>query len=166
MTPPVNLVSQTWQRPLVPPEQLPKTADVVIIGGGIVGVSAAWFLAKRGLRVVLCEKGHIAGQQSGRNWGWVRAMLRHSREMPMMLDSMRIWDSLAEELGEDVGFRRSGCYVMARTERFLEQAAQWLPTAREFGLDTTVIDGHQLAQRVNGKPDQWVGALCLSLIHI
>ena len=45
-----------------PDPDMPAEADVVIIGGGIIGTSAALFLAQRGLRVVLCEKGHIAGR--------------------------------------------------------------------------------------------------------
>ncbi len=67
-----KIVAGTWSGSFVPPESIPERADVVIIGGGIVGVSTAWFLARQGIDVVLCEKGHIAGEQSGRNWGWVR----------------------------------------------------------------------------------------------
>jgi glycine/D-amino acid oxidase-like deaminating enzyme len=52
---------------------LPAEVDVVVIGGGIIGVSTALYLSNKGLRVALCEKGHIAGEQSSRNWGWVRA---------------------------------------------------------------------------------------------
>ena len=51
---------------------LPDSVDVAIIGGGIVGCSAAYFLAREGVRVAVFEKGRIAGEQSGRNWGWVR----------------------------------------------------------------------------------------------
>ena len=47
---------------------LPRSVDVVIIGGGIIGASSAYELAKKGLRVALCEKGRIAGEQSSRNW--------------------------------------------------------------------------------------------------
>ena len=85
-------VSDTWTKPLMSVEKVPAEADVVIIGGGIVGVSTAWFLARQGVDVVLCEKGHIAGEQSGRNWGWVRVQGRDTREIPMMLESLRIWD--------------------------------------------------------------------------
>ena len=73
---PADLVSRTWEQPFALPERIPERADVVIIGGGIVGVCTAWFLARQGVDVVLCEKGHIAGEQSGRNWGWVRQQLR------------------------------------------------------------------------------------------
>ncbi len=83
-------VASTWGGPLRPPAHVPDVADVVVIGGGIVGVSTAWCLAKQGVSVVLCEKGHIAGEQSGRNWGWVRVQGRDTREIPMMLESLEI----------------------------------------------------------------------------
>ena len=74
-----KVVAGNWIGQLRPPEKIPDTADIVIIGGGIVGVSTAWFLARQGISVVLCEKGHIASEQSGRNWGWVRQQGRDPR---------------------------------------------------------------------------------------
>jgi len=59
---------------------LPETADVVVIGAGIAGISAAWFLHKAGLRVTVCEKGIVAGEQSSRNWGWCRQQGRDRAE--------------------------------------------------------------------------------------
>ncbi|MCH7536938.1 MAG: FAD-binding oxidoreductase, partial [Proteobacteria bacterium] len=103
---PEKIVASTWSKPLLAPESIPERADIVVIGGGIVGVSAAWFLAQQGIDVVLCEKGHIAGEQSGRNWGWVRLQGRDTREIPMMQESMRIWAGLKDAIGEDVGFTR------------------------------------------------------------
>jgi glycine/D-amino acid oxidase-like deaminating enzyme len=113
---PANLVAQIWDRPIQRPGAVPGSADIVIIGGGIVGVSAAWFLARQGNNVVLCEKGHIAGEQSGRNWGWVRQQLRDTREMPMIVESLRIWRTLEKEIGDDVGFQEQGVMVAAHTD--------------------------------------------------
>ena len=75
-------------------EELPARADVVIIGGGIIGTSVALFLAQKGIRVVLCEKGHIAGEQSSRNWGWCRKMGRDPREIPLIIESLRLWQGM------------------------------------------------------------------------
>ena len=69
----------------------PARADVVVVGGGIVGVSAALHLAKKGVSVTLCEKGRIAGEQSSRNWGWCRTMGRDLAELPLAIESLRIW---------------------------------------------------------------------------
>jgi glycine/D-amino acid oxidase-like deaminating enzyme len=154
-----NTVSQTWTRTLAPPTEIPAAADVVIIGGGIVGVSTAWFLAKQGVDVALCEKGHIAGEQSGRNWGWVRQQGRDLRELPMMIESMRIWRGLEAEIGEDVGFTEGGCLFMARAESELETFAEWIDQARGYELDTRIIRGPELDGQVAGASSQWVGAL-------
>ncbi|MCY3819825.1 MAG: FAD-binding oxidoreductase [Gammaproteobacteria bacterium] len=132
---PADLVARTWSRPLElePPGSIPESAEVVILGGGIIGVSTAWFLARQGGRVALCEKGHIAGEQSGRNWDWIRQQGRDAREMPMILESLNIWRGPAEAIGEDVGFAQTGCLYAARTDEELEGHASWLPTAREYG---------------------------------
>ncbi|MBO0022839.1 FAD-binding oxidoreductase, partial [Listeria monocytogenes] len=53
-------------------ESLPQETRIAIIGGGVIGVSTALFLAERGIPVPLFEKGEIAGEQSSRNWGWCR----------------------------------------------------------------------------------------------
>ena len=152
-----DLVTRTWSRPFEPPDPIPDSADIVIIGGGIVGVSTAWFLARQGVQVALCEKGHIAGEQSGRNWGWVRQQGRDVREMPMIMESLNIWRGLAGQIGEDVGFEQTGCLYAARTDAELEGYAAWLPTAREYGLDTRLVSADEIARLVPGAATRWQG---------
>ena len=77
------------QRPATFPNQPPASADVVIIGGGIIGIMAAWFLTKSGQRAVVVEKGRVGAEQSTRNWGWLRQQLRDPGELPIMLEAMR-----------------------------------------------------------------------------
>jgi glycine/D-amino acid oxidase-like deaminating enzyme len=154
-----KLVAGTWSGPLSPPEKIPDSADVVIIGGGIVGVSTAWFLARQGVNVALCEKGFIAGEQSGRNWGWVRQQGRDIRELPMMIESIRIFSELESEIGEDVGFTRGGCLFTANSEKDMASFHDWMETAREFELDTRVIDATELSTIVEGATPNWHGAI-------
>ena len=154
-----NTVRQTWERPISSPDTVPAAADVVVIGGGIVGASTAWFLSKQDVSVALCEKGHIAGEQSGRNWGWVRAQGRDIRELPMVLESIRIWDGLSSEIGEDVGFTRGGCMFAARSEKELAGFDEWLSIAKDYGLDTRIIRGAEFADQVEGLATDWAGAL-------
>jgi len=154
-----NNVAATWGGPLVPPAEIPASADVVIIGGGIVGVSTAWFLARQGVSVALCEKGHIAGEQSGRNWGWVRVQGRDTREIPMMLESLRIWDGFAEETGEDVGFERRGCYFTARTEAELQSFEQWVATAAHYGIESRVVSAAEVQEHAKDCAVDFAGAL-------
>ena len=154
-----DLVSRTWSGEISAPERIPGSADVVIIGGGIIGVSTAWFLSKRGVDVVLCEKGHIAGEQSSRNWGWVRQQGRDTRELPLMIDSMRVWESLEEDIGESVGFRQGGCLFAASDEAQYQRFVDWLDIAREYELDTRVMDRDELAREVGAAQADWAGAL-------
>jgi glycine/D-amino acid oxidase-like deaminating enzyme len=154
-----SLVSSTWSGTPSVPAALPESADAVIIGGGIVGVCTAWFLARQGISVLLCEKGHIAGEQSGRNWGWVRQQGRDEREMPMIVESLRIWRGLSDEIGEDVGYEQTGCLFLGADDKELEQFGAWLPTADEYGLDTRLIDAQELARHVRGATVKWKGAL-------
>ena len=154
-----KVVAATWGGKLTPPAKIPESADVVIIGGGIVGVSTAWFLACQGVKVALCEKGFIAGEQSGRNWGWVRQQGRDPRELPMMIESIRIFSELEAEIGEDVGFRRGGCLFTANSEKDVETFHAWMKTAEDFELDTRVIDATELSGIVEGATPNWYGAM-------
>ena len=154
-----QVVAGTWSGAFKPPESVPEQADIVIIGGGIVGVSTAWFLARQGVNVVLCEKGHIAGEQSGRNWGWVRQQGRDPRELPMMIESIRIFRELEKEIGESVGFAEGGCLFAANSERQVQEFHDWIETAREFELDTRVIDADELAGLTAQASTKWCGAM-------
>ena len=152
-------VASTWQRPFSAPESIPERADVVIIGGGIVGASTAWFLARQGVQVVLCEKGHIAGEQSGRNWGWVRVQGRDEREIPMMIEAFRTWDSFSEETGEDVGFERRGCLFAARTEKEMDAFANWVDVAGRFGIESRLVSPDEIKAFAPGARVAWKGGV-------
>lgn len=137
----------------------PRRCDVVVIGGGIIGCSTAYFLAKRGLRVVLCEKGRIAGEQSSRSWGFVRQQGRDPAELPTIIDSLRIWRGLAEELGEDVGFHQGGVVYLADTERQAAEQARWLEHAKQYQLDTRQLSTQEVKQLLPYLNGTWHGAL-------
>jgi len=139
---------------------LPKAVDVVVIGGGIVGASAAWHLAKRGITTALCEKGVIAGEQSGRNWGWCRNTLRHPAEIPLMQTSMRDWRDTAVFGGLDTGFRTSGIlYFAGRNAGDKETYAAWLRSVSGFGLDSRMVTGTEASRLVPGASNPIQGGL-------
>ena len=96
--------------------EYPDAVDVVVIGGGVIGVCTAFNLAKQGVRVLLCEKGRVAGEQSSRNWGWIRQLGRDPAELPIMMESRKIWQSLTAEVGEDIGYREQGIIYLASSE--------------------------------------------------
>ncbi len=108
--------------PVSTPNILPPRVDVCIIGGGIIGVATALELAERGISVALIEKGVIAGEQSSRNWGWCRQMGRDPREVPLVLESLRLWRGMNARLGAETGYRQCGIMYLAETEKKLAAA--------------------------------------------
>ena len=140
-------------------DDLPAECDVVIVGGGVIGVSAALYLAERGLSVVLCEKGRIAGEQSSRNWGWVRQQGRDAAELPLMMEANRLWRDLAERSGEDLGFARHGILYLARNDAALAEHAEWLEVAKQHQLDTRLLTAAEVESMVDGRPGTWRGGL-------
>ena len=138
---------------------LPKRVDAVVIGGGVIGVMTAWFLRERGLSVVVCEKGRIAGEQSGRNWGWVRQQGRDPAELPIMVESLSIWKSLKAQFGEGLGFRQTGVLYLARTEREMAGFEAWTEHARAHRLDTRLLTATETLGMLKGAAASWTGGL-------
>ena len=144
--------------PIMFSDPLPEAADVVVVGAGVIGVSTAYFLAEQGLRVVVCEKGRVAGEQSSRNWGWVRQHGRDTDELPIMMESRRIWQGLAARIGEDPGYREHGVMYLAENEADLAAISRWLEVARAHDLDTRLLGQSDVEALIEGRPGQWIGA--------
>ncbi|MFZ1482553.1 MAG: FAD-dependent oxidoreductase, partial [Paracoccaceae bacterium] len=138
---------------------LPDRTDVVVIGGGVIGVMTAWFLRAKGLSVLLCEKGRIAGEQSSRNWGWVRQQGRDPSELPIMTESLAIWKRLAAEMGEGLGFRQTGVMYLAKTQREIDGFEAWTEHSRAHQLDTRLLTATEAAAMLKGAAGGWKGAL-------
>ena len=139
--------------------KLPARADVVIIGAGIVGTAAAYYLAKQGVSVVLCEKGRVAGEQSSRNWGFVRQQGRDPAEIPAIIESLKLWRGLSEEIGEDVGFKQSGVFYLADDEEQVAAYEDWLEHAKQYQIDTRLMSRRDIDQRLPGATGRWIAAL-------
>lgn len=138
---------------------LPARVDVVVIGGGIVGVSTALTLAERGVSVALCEKGTIAGEQSSRNWGWCRVMGRAPAEIPLGIESLRLWRGMPERIGADIGFRQAGTMWLCDTERDVDRLSPWLEHARHWQLDTRMLSATETEAALPGVARRFAGAL-------
>jgi len=147
------------QTPISFADSLPEHADVVVIGGGVIGISTAWYLAKRGVSVVVCDKGRVAGEQSSRNWGWIRQQARDPAELPIVIDSINQWQSIANELDEDIGFTRQGVLYAAETDQQMAEYERWLEVAAQHQLDTRMLSGAEVDALVKDKPGQWRGGM-------
>ncbi len=135
---------------LIQSDPIPRKVDVVIIGGGIIGTCTALFLAEKGLQVALCEKGRIAGEQSGRNWGWVRQMGRSPEELPLAIESMRLWDGMNQRVGGETGFRRTGIMYYAENRTLQKEHEAWLDHAMKYQLPSRILSPDQMAELLPG----------------
>ncbi|HEY2132302.1 MAG TPA: FAD-binding oxidoreductase [Acetobacteraceae bacterium] len=133
--------------------------SVVVIGGGIVGACTAMFLAEKDIPVVLCEKGVIGGEQSSRNWGWTRVMGRDPREIPLGLESLKLWRGMNQRIGAETGFRQSGIVYLCDTRREVEQYEEWLDKARGFQLDSRLLAPGEIDRVLPGAARPFAGAL-------
>jgi glycine/D-amino acid oxidase-like deaminating enzyme len=143
--------------------QLPQRVDVVIVGGGIIGVCAALFLARRGVSVALCEKGAVGGEQSSRNWGWCRTIGRDLRELPLTMESLRLWGGMNALVEAETGFRRAGIAYLCDDDKEVAQYETWLGNARDRCRDyqhsARMLTGSAVDQVAPGSTHRYAGAL-------
>jgi glycine/D-amino acid oxidase-like deaminating enzyme len=150
----------TERSPIAFADSLPSEVDVAIIGAGIAGTATAYFLAERGVKVLLLEKGRVAGEQSSRNWGWVRQQGRDWAELPIMIEANRIWRGLAERTGEaDLKFTQCGCVYLAADRAGAEKYENWRELGARYQLDTRMLSPAEIDARLPGMSGKWTAGM-------
>lgn len=135
--------------------------DVIIVGGGIVGASAALMLALRGQRVVLLERDFCGSRSSGVNYGGVRRQGRSLVQLPLSQRAHELWSDLPGLIGIDGEYVRSGHLKLARSDADMAKLQAWADAAADFDLGVELLDYRQLRQRFAWVGDVAVGAsLC------
>lgn len=130
--------------------------DAVIIGGGIVGASAALFLSKAGRRVALLERDFCGSHSSGVNYGGVRRQGRPLSQLPLSQRAHDIWGQLPQLIGIDGEYQRSGHLKLARSLNDLCALQDYAASSQGFGLDLQVLDRSELRARF-----PWVGEVAV-----
>lgn len=125
-------------------------AEVIIIGGGVIGCATAYYLAKEGTSVIVLEgSDHIGNGGSSRNGGGVRQSGRDPRELPLAMYGIRtLWPHLSEELETDCEYHQDGNLRLGKTEKHREILEGLADRARACGLDVRMIDGDEV-RRIN-----------------
>ena len=135
---------------ITPDEVIPAATTVAVIGGGIIGTSAALTLASHGVPVVVCEKGYIACEQSSRNWGWCRQAGRDEREMPLIVESLRLWREMDRTTGGITGFRECGVLYVAESEEDERGFEAWLAMAQPYAIGARMLRGEEVRRLMPG----------------
>ncbi|HEX9796875.1 MAG TPA: FAD-dependent oxidoreductase [Anaerolineales bacterium] len=136
------------------------SADVVIIGGGVVGCASAYYLARSGLSVTLFEKAPQVGQEaSGVNAGGVRQHGRDSAEMPLAIRAIEMWQTLGDELDFDLEYVRGGHLRFASNESEFEDLRRSVAEQQALGLeDIILLDRRDVLELVPDLSLEIVGA--------
>ncbi|QGZ56894.1 NAD(P)/FAD-dependent oxidoreductase [Paraburkholderia acidiphila] len=133
---------------------------MVVIGGGVVGCITALTLAERGVRVLLCEKGVIAGEASGRALGCVGSQFLAPSKMEIVSRSKALWAEMNERVQGEVGYRCTGLATFFTRREGLDSAQQWLDEVSGLpGIDARIIGASEATDLAIGAATSFVGAL-------
>ncbi|MDC6134401.1 FAD-binding oxidoreductase, partial [Burkholderia gladioli] len=133
-----------------------RHVTVAIVGGGLVGASAALALARQGVDVALFERRWCGAQASGVNYGGVRTHGRPEVQLPLAMRARRIWNRLPQLIGCDGEFVVSGHLRLARRDSDMEVLEAWAAMARGHGASSTLIWGEAFRRRY-----PWLGAAAI-----
>ena len=126
-----------------------NNAEIIIIGGGIIGCATAYYLAKNGVKDVIVLEGSdfMGNGGSSRNGGGVRQSGRDVRELPLVMYGIKnLWPHLSEELEVDCEYHQDGNLRLGKTEAHKATLTKLADNARGVGLDVRMIDGDEVRQ--------------------
>jgi len=119
---------------------LPKTADVVIIGGGVVGCSIAYHLARRGARdVLVLERDAIGAGTTSKAAGGIRSQFPTETEIRFSLEAIRVFERFEEEFGVDPGYRKIGYLFLISDPEDLRGYEARVALQRSLGVDVRIV---------------------------
>lgn len=141
-----------------------NTADIIIIGGGILGTATGYYLSKKGLKVYLFEREYLTAGSTGRCICGIRQQFSTELSIKVAMESMKKFKSLHEELGQDVEYHQGGYLFLAHSEDKVEMYNRLITIQQQMGLDVEYIDVPEIKKLVPGidTTDLLGGAYCPS----
>lgn len=125
-----------------------RTAEVAIVGGGIMGAATAYYLARRGLKdVILLEKDLLSQASTGLSVGGIRQQFSHPANIRLSQQSVRVFLSFREEFGVDIGYRRAGYLFLAGKEETWRDFLTSAETQRRLGVPVELLDQKEISAR-------------------
>src|SRR5512137_615326 len=123
-------------------------ADVVIIGGGVNGCSLAYRLAKKGMDVVVVEKRYLASGATGACGAGIRQQWSTRENAQLAIQSVKIFERLSYELGQDIEFRQGGYLIAVHDEKEMKQAEKNVAMQRSLGLKVDILKPEKITDVV------------------
>src|SRR5216683_3915422 len=129
-----------------------RSADVVIIGGGCMGASVAYHLARRGITdVVLVEREKmLATGSTGRNAGGVRHQFSSEANIRLSMESIALLERFADEVGQTIDFHQDGYLFLLSSRPSVDTFRNNVALQRSLGVDIDWLDADQAARLVPG----------------
>jgi len=125
-----------------------RNADAVIIGGGISGCSLAYRLVKKGLDVVLVEKRYLSSGATGACGAGIRQQWSTRENAQLAIQSVKIFEQLSKELGQDIEFRQGGYLIAVHDKKELAQAEKNVAMQRSLGLHVNILPPEKITDIV------------------
>ena len=133
--------------------------DTLVVGGGIVGLAAAYSLADRGANVTLVEKGSLGAGSTTRSSDGIRSQFSTRVNVELSLASKAVWNTFEERFGVDIGFRKNGYVFVARSEETAAQFCENVVMRRELGAESELLTPAEATEHCPGlDPDPFVAA--------
>lgn len=130
------------------------TCEVLVIGGGVIGSSIAYHVARQGRKVLVVERADVVASEPAASWasaGGVRRQGRHPAEARLAIEAIERWRTLEEELAAGMQYRRGGNLLLAETEAEAGQLVTFVREQREYGFtDVRLVDRQEIAALVPG----------------
>jgi sarcosine oxidase subunit beta len=131
---------------------------VAVVGGGIVGLASAYYLADRGADVTVCEKASVGAGSTDRASGGIRAQFTSGVSVALSQASIQVWESFEEQFGVDIGYRRPGYLFLAREESTAAQFRENVRVQHEHGVDSEFVSPSEAKNLCPGlHADEYVG---------
>ena len=131
----------------------------VVVGGGIVGLASAYYLAQRDVAVTVCEKATVGAGSTERSAGGIRAQFSTPVNVALSVAAMDVWDDFEETFDTDIAYRRTGYLFLARDEATLERFREDVRMQNDHGVDSELLDAAGAAERCRGlDASQFAGA--------
>ncbi|MCT4372670.1 FAD-binding oxidoreductase [Yangia mangrovi] len=132
--------------------------QVIVLGGGLMGSATAFFLARRGIRVRLIERGHVGAGATVASFGNIRRTGRVLEQLPLAKRSLDLWSRAEELLGRDVEFRATGHLRLIFDEASRADMLRFAEAARPWGLELDQLEPAEIRRRFPGLGPSAIGA--------